>query len=97
VAYAQPVILEPADKMGMREPVATLYASRSTPTARPLGEVNPPGSKLRPTMAFVATHDGLLHAFRVDRDINVDAGMTAGAVAGADGKARCAARISATI
>lgn len=82
VAYAQPALLEPADKMGLRDPVATLYATRAMPVATPLAKANPPGSKQRPTMVFSATHDGILHAFRADRDTNVDLKVQGGLVAG---------------
>ncbi|MSP92744.1 MAG: hypothetical protein EXR79_13220 [Myxococcales bacterium] len=65
---AQPVILDPAAKLGLRDPSFQLYAARVVPAKADYTDLNPPGSAVRATMAFVATHDGLLHAFRTDVD-----------------------------
>ena len=80
VAMAQPAILEPAEKMALREESFRKYALSSTPSALPLSPTNPPGSYKRPTLLFAATHEGLLRAFRVDRDTSVT--VAGGAVAG---------------
>jgi len=80
VARSQPAVLESADKIGLREQTYRDYVSRATPAAHPLTLVNLPGSRLRPTMLFAATHDGLLHAFRADRDKNIT--LTGNPVAG---------------
>ena len=68
VSMSQPAILEPAAKMGLREASFLTYLLAKTPSAHPLTAVNLPGSHQRPTMLFAATHEGVLRAFRVDRE-----------------------------
>lgn len=65
---SQPAILEPADRIPLREPSFRSYASATVPVSANYSSVAPPGSAGRPTMVFAATHDGLLHAFRTDRN-----------------------------
>lgn len=70
VGKSQPAVLDPADGMPLNDPVFTLYQQTKTPVANSgfIEGANPTGSYQRPTMVFAATHDGLLHAFRTDRD-----------------------------
>lgn len=68
---SQPAVLEPAERMGLREPSFQTYAKTTVPSNGTLSPLNPPGSAGRPTMLFAATHDGLLHAFRTDRDSKI--------------------------
>ncbi len=65
---AQPALLEPAARLPIRDPSFRTYATTTVPSNGQYSVYNPPGSSLRPTMLFVATHDGLLHAFRTDED-----------------------------
>ncbi len=65
---SQPAILEPADRTPLREPSYKTYASATVPKTASYSALVPPGSAGRPTMVFAATHDGLLHAFRTDRN-----------------------------
>ncbi len=67
-ARSTPAVIEPADRSGLREPSFQSYAKTTVPTASNYSTVNPPGSAGRPTVLYVATHDGLLHAFRTDRN-----------------------------
>gem|GEM_PF-5982860 len=70
---AQPQILEPAARLGIREPSFLTYRNTKVGnTTAPYAENNPPGSFKRPTMMFAATHDGFLHAFRTDNDPDID-------------------------
>ncbi len=64
--HAQPAVLDPADRLGLRDPSFLSYAKANTPSNANYSVDNPPGSALRPTLLFAATHDGLLHAFRTD-------------------------------
>ena len=77
---AQPALLEPAARLPIHDPSFTTYVNRATPSSGVLTANNPPGSALRPTMLFAATHDGLLHAFRTDEDtvITTKDGLVAG-------------------
>ncbi|MBM4342218.1 MAG: hypothetical protein FJ100_02440 [Deltaproteobacteria bacterium] len=68
---SQPAVLEPAERMGVREPSFQSYAKATVPSNGNLSLLNPPGSAGRPTMLFAATHDGLLHAFRTDRNSKI--------------------------
>ncbi len=68
---SQPAVLEPAERMGVREPSFQTFAKATVPSNGNLSPLNPPGSAGRPTMLFAATHDGLLHAFRTDRDTKI--------------------------
>ncbi len=65
---AQPTLLEPASHQALRDPSWSVYANVTTPASGPYSAGNPVGSAKRPTMLFTSTHDGLLHAFRTDRD-----------------------------
>ncbi len=65
---AQPALLEPAARLPIRDPSFRTYATTVVPPNGVYTTANQPGSALRPTMLFVATHDGLLHAFRTDED-----------------------------
>ncbi len=65
---AQPAILEPARRLPIQDPAFKSYVNAATPQDPPFNAGSPTGSKRRPTMLFAATHDGLLHAFRTDRD-----------------------------
>ncbi|MSQ83197.1 MAG: hypothetical protein EXR77_09850 [Myxococcales bacterium] len=65
---SQPAVLEPADRLAIRDTTFKNYSEASVPTLANYSVLNPPGSKGRPTMLFTATHDGLLHAFRTDRN-----------------------------
>ncbi len=71
VARSQPAVLEPAEKLNLRDQTFQKYILAKTPSAHPLTTTNLPGSYQRPTMLFAATHEGLLHAFRADRDKSV--------------------------
>jgi len=64
--HAQPAVLDPADRLALRDPSFLSYSKAKTPSTANYTVDNPPGSALRPTMLFAATHDGLLHAFRTD-------------------------------
>lgn len=66
-ATSQPAVLVPADELPLREPSFFTYSQAAAPLSPPYSAVNAPGSNGRPTMLFAATHDGLLHAFRLDR------------------------------
>jgi hypothetical protein len=79
-ARSQAAVLEPADRLGLREPSFQIYAKRTVPASANFSDLNPPGSAGRPTMLFAATHDGLLHAFRSDRNPKI--GTADNAVAG---------------
>lgn len=68
---SQPAILDPADRTPLREPSFRSYAAATVPTSTNYSTLMPPGSAGRPTMAFAATHDGLLHAFRTDRNAKI--------------------------
>ncbi len=65
---AQPALLEPARRLPIQDPAFKSYVNSATPQDPPFHVSNPSGSLRRPTMLFAATHDGLLHAFRTDRD-----------------------------
>ncbi len=65
---SQLAVLDPADRMGLREPTFQTYIKATVPTSAAYSALNPPGSAGRPTMLFAATHDGFLHAFRTDRN-----------------------------
>lgn len=65
---SQPAILDPADRTPLREPSYKTYASATVPKTANYSALVPPGSAGRPTMVLAATHDGLLHAFRTDRN-----------------------------
>lgn len=68
-AKAQPALLEPARRIPLRDPTFLSYANATVPTKGGVyTDLQPPGSAGRATMLFVATHDGLLHAFRTDND-----------------------------
>jgi len=77
---SQPAALDPVDKLGMRDASFQTYAKTTVPTSASYTTLNPPGSAGRPTMLFAATHDGLLHAFRTDRNAKITTkdGMVAG-------------------
>ena len=77
---AQPAVLEPADRIALTDPSFKLYAKATVPTSADYSDIVPPGSAGRPSMLFVATHDGLLHAFRTDNNpsINVQDSLKAG-------------------
>lgn len=65
---SQPAILDPADRTPLREPSYKTYAAATVSKTANYSALAPPGSAGRPTMVFAATHDGLLHAFRTDRN-----------------------------
>lgn len=65
---SQPALLEPANRLPIRDPSFRTYANQPAPATSVYSTAQPPGSFGRPTMLFVATHDGLLHAFRTDED-----------------------------
>jgi hypothetical protein len=64
-------VLEPANRTGYREPSFLTYMNRNAPSSASYSDSVLPGSALRPTMLFAATHDGLLHAFRTDRNPSI--------------------------
>ena len=68
---AQPALLEPAIRLPYKDPTFKSYANTPAPTSSFYTGSNPPGSLHRPTMLFVATHEGLLHAFRTDADTTI--------------------------
>ncbi len=68
---SQPAILEPANRLALRDPSFLTYGKTTVPTSANYSDLQPPGSAGRATMLFVGTHDGLLHAFRTDADPKV--------------------------
>ena len=71
-ARAQPALIEPARRLPLRDPTFLSYANTNVPTTAQYSDLQMPGSAGRPTMLFVATHDGLLHAFRTDADPTIN-------------------------
>jgi hypothetical protein len=72
-AKAQPALLEPARRIPLRDPTFLSYANATVPSSGgSYSDLKPPGSAGRATMLFVATHDGLLHAFRTDNDPKIN-------------------------
>lgn len=75
-----PGVIEPASRIALRDASFQTYTKTTVPTTSNYSALVPPGSAGRPTMLLAATHDGLLHAFRTDRDatITVKDGLVAG-------------------
>ncbi len=67
-AKSTPAVIEPADRNGLREPSFQTYSKTTVPTSASYSGANPPGSAGRPTVLYAATHDGVLHSFRTDRN-----------------------------
>ena len=57
-----------AEQIPLSDPSFKSYASNVVPSSAEYSPSVPPGSARRPGMLFVATHEGVLHAFRTDRD-----------------------------
>lgn len=68
VGFARPVVLGPADQIPLRDPSFRAFASRSAPSSASYSTSVRPGGVDRPTMLFASTHEGVLHAFRTDRN-----------------------------
>ncbi|MCO4760992.1 MAG: hypothetical protein KC502_05775 [Myxococcales bacterium] len=71
VARSRPAILGPAAQIALRDPSFRAFANRKIPSSATYSTTVRPGSLGRPTLLFASTHEGVLHAFRTDRDTTI--------------------------
>ena len=71
VGFARPVVLGGADQIALRDPSFRAFAARDAPGSADYSTSVRPGSTGRPTLLFASTHEGMMHAFRSDRDAAV--------------------------